>query len=61
MQKSIDFTDRYTLCEALHLFDKWKPYSDKTRVVRDEKGYFVSLFYSDEFLENKLKCMIIKK
>lgn len=60
-QTSIDFTERYTLPQCEFLYDRFKTLSDKTCIVKDEKGFFVSLFYSKEFLENRLKCIVIKK
>ena len=59
-QTEIDFTERYTLSQCEYLQEMLKIYSSNCRVVKDERGYFITLFYSDKFLTDRLKLEIIK-
>ena len=60
-QTVIDTNDRFTIQECEFLYKHFKQYSDKTAIVKDEYGFWTSIFYSEDFLKNKLKCSIIKK
>ena len=61
MQTTLDLTtSRYSLEQCQFLYDHWKKLDDKTTIVKDERGYFVLNFHSQQFIVNKLKLEIVK-
>ena len=60
MQTAIDLNPRYTMPECEFLYTHFSKYNSNARIVKDQYGLWVNLFYSDNFLINKLNCIIVK-